>query len=229
MMTNAAHIRGADQGDFTSIYAAEDVRLQTDVGSEFWQGAVPVHAERDNYGKFVAHHRTEIRSRWTKHNLYLLFVCPYEDLYLKPNPSLSSETNELWNWDVAELFIGSIHDPVRRYKEFEVSPQSEWVDLDINLDLPDHTVGWTWNSKFEVTARIDASKKIWYAAMRIPISSFDREPPQAGRIYRADLFRSQGPPEKRRSIAWKAPMAETFHTPEKFGRLVLVADSDQAK
>ena len=43
------------------------------------------------------------------------------------------ETNELWNWDVAEVFIGSDFKNIRRYKEFEVSPQAEWVDLDINL------------------------------------------------------------------------------------------------
>jgi Carbohydrate family 9 binding domain-like len=229
MMTNAAYAGGADPVDFKSVYAAEDVRLQTDAGSEFWQGAIPVHAERDNYGKLVAHHRTEIRSRWTKRNLYLLFVCPYEDLYLNPAANTSSETNQLWNWDVAELFIAPNRGNIRRYKEFEVSPQGEWIDLDINLDLPDHTVGWTWNSKFEVTARVDSSKKVWYAAMRIPISSFDQELPEAGRIYRANLFRSQGPPDKRRSIAWKAPMAETFHTPEMFGRLVFVAKNDGSK
>ena len=48
------------------------------------------------------------------------------------------ETNELWNWDVAEVFIGSDFKNIRRYKEFEVSPQAEWVDLDVNLDAPRH-------------------------------------------------------------------------------------------
>jgi hypothetical protein len=31
-------------------------------------------------------YRTEVRSRWTKDSLYLLYVCPYEELYLKPDP-----------------------------------------------------------------------------------------------------------------------------------------------
>ena len=48
------------------------------------------------------------------------------------------ETNELWNWDVAEVFIGSDFKNIRRYREFEVSPQAEWVDLDLNLDAPRH-------------------------------------------------------------------------------------------
>jgi hypothetical protein len=134
------------------------------------------------------------------------------------------ETNELWNWDVAELFIGSDFHNIRRYKEFEISPQREWIDLDVNLDLPDHTVGWTWNSGFQVAARIDAKTKIWYGAMRIPFAALDSRPPVAGMTFRANLFRGQGPPERHKSIAWMAPMSETFHTPEKFGLLTLVKD-----
>ena len=52
-------------------------------------------------------HRTEIRSRWTGRNLYFLFTCPYEQLNLKPEPKTETETNQLWKWDVAEVFIGS--------------------------------------------------------------------------------------------------------------------------
>ena len=52
-------------------------------------------------------YRTEVRTRWTKNNLYFLFVCPYEELHLKPAPNTQKETNELWNWDVAEVFVGS--------------------------------------------------------------------------------------------------------------------------
>lgn len=207
---------------FQSVFAANDVPLETDPHSPFWQQAIPVFAEVDDYGHVVPGHRTEVRSRWTHSNLYLLFICPYQDLYLRPKPSTTTETNELWNWDVAELFIGSDLHNIRRYREFEVSPQSEWLDLDINLDLPDHKVGWVWNSGFKVAARIDARSKIWYGAMVIPLASIGSKPPKAGDVYRANLYRSQGPPERRRSIAWRAPMSDTFHAPESFGRLVLV-------
>ena len=129
------------------------------------------------------------------------------------------------------MFIGSDFDNIRRYKEFEVSPQSEWTDLDINLDLPDHTVGWTWNSGFQIAARIDPKAKIWYGAMRIPFTALNAQPetrpPVAGDTFRANLFRSQGPPERRKSIAWKAPMSDTFHVPAKFGLLELVKDKSK--
>ena len=35
-----------------------------------------------------------------------------------------------------------------------MSPQGEWVDLDIDLAKPHHEDGWTWNSGFVVAARI---------------------------------------------------------------------------
>jgi hypothetical protein len=133
-----------------------------------------------------------------------------------------AETNELWKWDVAELFIGSDFRNTQQYKEFELSPQGEWIDLDINLDAPRHEDGWTWNSGFHVSARIDSQAKIWYGAMQIPFTAIDQQAPAAGRMFRANLFRSQGPPSQSKSIAWKAPMTETFHTPDRFGLLELV-------
>jgi Carbohydrate family 9 binding domain-like len=212
-----------DAGSFKSIYAAQGVPLGTDPQSGFWRGAVSVYVEADVHGKAVPNYRTEVRSRWTKDSLYLLYVCPYEELHLKPSPDSANETNELWKWDVAEIFIGSDFQNIRRYKEFEVSPQGEWIDLDIDLALPHHEVGWTWNSGFQVAARIDRRARIWYGAMRIPFSALDQRVPAAGNTFRVNLFRSQGPPERQKSIAWKAPMSETFHTPERFGQLLLVS------
>ncbi|MEO8735690.1 MAG: carbohydrate-binding family 9-like protein [Edaphobacter sp.] len=221
-IAGAVHAAAPNSSIFESVYASQDVALDTTSYSAFWQGAEPIYLEKDVHGNLVPHHRTEVRSRWTKDNLYLLFVCPYEDLYLKPAPNTVSETNELWKWDVAELFIGSNFQNIRRYKEFELSPQAEWIDLDINLDTPHHEDGWVWNSGFQVSARIDSQAKIWYGAMRIPFAAIGQRSPADGRIFRANLFRSQGPPDRKKSITWKAPMTETFHTPERFGELKLV-------
>jgi hypothetical protein len=209
---------------FKSVYAPRDITLDTDPRTPFWQGAQPVYAQVDSHGISIPGYRTEVRSRWTSNNLYLLFICPYQELHLKPSPVTSKETNELWNWDVAELFIGTDFRNIKRYKEFEVSPQGEWVDLDINLALPHHETGWTWNSGFEVAASIDRGARVWYGAMRIPFKSIDKPAPVAGNVFRANLFRSYGPPEHKQDIAWKPPMTETFHTPERFGKLELVKE-----
>lgn len=206
----------------SSQRAAGDVTADTNPDSPFWRGAPRVIAAADNFGREVAGHRTEVRSRWTQGNLYFLFICPYEQLNLKPDPQVAKETNELWKWDVAEVFAGSDFQNIRRYKEFEVSPQGEWVDLDIDLDKPRHEDGWTWNSGFQSAARIDAAARVWYCFMRIPLAAIDPRKPVAGNELRINLYRSQGPPAAHQSIAWRPTGKRTFHAPESFGILRLV-------
>jgi len=108
-----------------SRWADSDPQLDTNPTSSFWSGSESVSMELNAHSKPEPKYRTEVRTRWTKNNLYILFVCPYEELNLKPNPNTSSETNELWNWDVAEAFIGADFKNIKRYKEFEISPRGE--------------------------------------------------------------------------------------------------------
>jgi Carbohydrate family 9 binding domain-like len=218
-----ASVFAADNKVATTTEATEDVAMDTNPASTFWSQTVPIYADRDKNDQVLPGYRTEIRSRWTAKNLYFLFSCPYEELLLHPNPSTTTETNKLWNWDVAEVFIGSDFKNIRRYKEFELSPQGEWFDLDIDLTKPHHEEGWKWNSGFQVAAHIDEHTKIWYGAMRIPWTALDDTPPSAGRTLRINFFRSQGPRSNRKEIAWQPTMSETFHVPERFGLLRLVA------
>jgi Carbohydrate family 9 binding domain-like len=215
---------GADHPTIDSVQAMDDVPLDLDPAAPFWREASPVYMERDNLGKIVPGYRTAVRTRWTNNNLYFLFVCPFQELHLKPSPTTEKETNELWNWDVAEVFIGSSLADIKRYKEFEVSPQGEWIDLDIDLHKPHHEEGWTWSSGVEVSARIDQAAHIWYGAMRIPFGAIDTRPAMPGNMLRINLFRSQGPPPQQ-AITWQPPMSSTFHVPERFGLIRLVEKS----
>jgi Carbohydrate family 9 binding domain-like len=214
--------RSPRQGVIECVRADQDVPLTLDPASPFWRDARVVALEKDKFGTIIPNFRAMVRTRWTKKSVYFLFVSPYDELHLKRNPVTEKETNELWNWDVAEVFIGSDFNNIKRYKEFEVSPQGEWVDLDIDLNKPQHENGWAWNSGFEAAARIDETAHIWYAAMRIPFSAIDPHIPVAGHILRLNLFLSQGTPGKHREAAWKPPMRETFHVPERFGLIRLV-------
>ncbi|MBV9767275.1 MAG: DUF2961 domain-containing protein [Acidobacteriaceae bacterium] len=216
------------QPTMMSLRAAEDMALDTRPMAAFWRDATFVIARTDAMGNPVGRRATEIRSRWTKNNLYFLFICPYDELHLKPNPVVAAETNQLWNWDVAEVFLGSNFHDIRRYKEFEVSPQGEWIDLDIDLHKPHHENGWTWNSGFRVAAHIDPVAKIWYGAMRIPFAAIAPAPPAPDMEFRINLFRTEGPPSHLRSIAWQPPLTPTFHTPERFGLLRLVDRIEQS-
>ena len=212
-----------DQEAIETVQSEKGATLTLDPSSPFWEKSRVIHVEQDRMGKVTPEFRVEVRTRWTKDNLYFLFVCPYQQLYLKPDPKTKEETYELWNWDVAEVFLGSDFENIRRYKEFEVSPQGEWVDLDIDLNKPHHEEGWKWNSGFEKLARVDSEKHVWYAAMRIPFSAIDARPPIAGNTLRINLFVSQGPQKNHQEVAWRAPLKETFHVPERFGLIRLVA------
>src|SRR5579884_2117211 len=90
----------------TSFRADRDVPLTTNPASSFWSKAGRAYAEVDPQGKLEPYYRTEVRSRWTETNLYFLFICPYKQLYLKSKPDVQHETFELWNWNVAEVFLG---------------------------------------------------------------------------------------------------------------------------
>ena len=194
-----------------SVRSPRDFRLTANPKTSQWRSVSPVIAKNDNYGKPVPLRPTEIRSRWTKRYLYLLFSCPYDRLHVRPKPDTWHETAKLWEWDVAEAFIGSDPEHPERYREFEMSPQGEWIDLAIDLAQPTSDNGASWNSGFAVKAHIDAARKIWYGEMKIPLTAF------AGKPSRLGLFRMQG----KREILWTPTGSPSFHVPESFGALRL--------
>src|SRR5262245_4148563 len=209
-------------GVILSKYTKKDFALTADAAAPPWRSAGVVIAENGPTGDLTPGHKTEIRSLWSDKNLYFLFICPYDSLNLKPEPTTAEETNKLWDWDVAEVFIGADFQKIRRYKEFQVSPQGEWVDLDIDRDHPLPEGGWRWNSGFQVAARIDTGRKVWYGAMRIPIEKVDTRRPEPGREMRINFYRLQGPGPARNRIAWQPTNAASYHVPEAFGRLRLM-------
>jgi hypothetical protein len=203
-----------------STRADRDFALSADPDSAEWRDAPRVAMDRDYLGRPIDGRPTEVRSRWTADHLYLLFICPYDELNLKPEPPSTSETPRLWNWDVAEAFIGSETERITRYKEFQVSPRGEWVDLDVDREDPKGQAGARWDSGYAVAGRIDEASKVWYGEMRIPFSAIDPRPPQAGRQWRVGLYRIANV-EPRTYYAWQPTNQTTFHVPEAFGTLRL--------
>jgi hypothetical protein len=203
-----------NKGILISQRAKADFALTADPNAPQWKSVTGVVTEISRRGEHVPNHRTEIRSVWTPKNLYLLFICQYEELNLKSNPSTTTETNKLWEWDVAEAFIGTDFNDIKHYTEYQVSPQGEWVDLDIDRKPTPAKHDVEWNSGYEVKARIDSDKKVWYGAMRIPMDKLGLE-------MRANFYRIQGPPANRKFINWQPVNNDSYHTPEAFGILRL--------
>jgi hypothetical protein len=205
-----------------SAYLKADEKLNLDPGSKLWKTAPVTVMEKTPPGAAApAALKTEVRSRWSGKYLYFLFTCPYEKLTLKPDTDAKNETNKLWEWDVVEIFVGAEFDNITRYREYQVSPRAEWVDLDIDRKTPLPEGGWKWDSKFEVAARIDAAKKIWYGAMKTPMASINGAEAKAGKEMRINYYRLDGVAPSRTSITWNPTASRGHHVPEKFGLLRL--------
>jgi len=204
-----------------SAHSPTDFELTADPSAAHWLDVPGFIASNDAKGNPTPGHQTELRTRWTDRHIYFLFICPYEELNLKSDPDTKRETRELWNWDVAEIFIGADFAHINRYREFQVSPQGEFLDLDINSDDLNADRDMKWDSGFTVKARIDAERKIWYGEMKIPLASIDSRPAKPGNEYRANFYRLQGPNSARRQITWRPTGSASHHVPESFGRVIL--------
>src|SRR5882672_9160200 len=94
LLAGAALARADGLGVIVSQHAKTDAAPSADPAAKFWKGVPGVFADHSAKGDPTPGHRTEIRSRWTRQFLYLLFVCPYETLYLTPSPARDRETNK---------------------------------------------------------------------------------------------------------------------------------------
>ena len=217
-----ANAQRQSPGVMFSKRAPSDFALTADPESGPWKNAPAVVTDTDRFGTSVPNARTEIRSRWTKDNLYFLFISHFETMYLKPEPLLDKETSfGLWDYDVVEVFVSPDLKNIYSYKEFEVSPRGEWVDLDIDRSRKGKDSDWMWNSGFQFKTKIDEPGKVWICEMQIPWKSIDSRLIRSGNELRLNLYRIEGGPEKRTYIAWQQVNSESFHTPERFGLLRL--------
>ena len=128
-----------------------------------------------------------------------------------------------WHRAICDAAIGSDFQDIKRYKEFEVSPQNEWVELDINLHLPRHEEGWGWNAGFEHFSRVDKPSPTWYLAMRNPFPALGTPAACESNSFRVNFFRPEDPPDATKEVMWRPTMNRTFHVPERSGVFKIVA------
>jgi hypothetical protein len=167
--------------------------------------------------------RTEVRGFWTDSDLYLFFCCPYKELNLFLPAKNDTARVKLWDRDVVEMFLGDDWTNIRHYREFEIAPTGDWIDLAIDLDHQsyDHS----WRSGWKTAARIDRDAHIWYAAARIPLGSVTQAKVAPGTRWRINLYRIEGlgPDSERHFMCWQPTCVQNRdpnHVPENFGTLV---------
>lgn len=167
--------------------------------------------------------KTEVRAFWTDTDLYLLFTCPYADLNLFLPADNSKPRSHLWDRDVVEIFLGSDWQNIKQYREFEIAPTGDWIDLSIDLDRDLHDE--SWRSGWQTAARIDPAAHVWYAAARIPLASIGGPPVHPGTRWRMNLYRTDGlgADPQRHFMCWQPTCVvdrDPNHVPENFGTLV---------
>jgi alpha-galactosidase len=182
-----------------------------------WELAAPLHFNADWQGKNADPAReTEVRLLWTPETFFLRFRAKYRDITVFTDAKLDGRRDQLWDRDVAEVFLQPDPSQLRRYKEFEVSPNGFWIDLDIGL-------GQKHDLKSGLRRRVilNEATKTWVAELALPMNGLvERFDPAA--TWKVNFYRVEGTAEPRFYSAWrptKTP-APNFHVPEEFGDLV---------
>jgi alpha-galactosidase len=213
MPPNAAH----EQATAVAVRIPHDIALNArSSAAPEWSRAQPLRFSHDWQGKNADPDReTELRLLWTGTTLYARFVCRYRELFVFDDSDPNSRRDHLWDRDVAELFLQPEAERPQYYKEFEVSPNGLWIDLDIfpggRRDL---------RSGLSHSAWLDPEHHIWSAELAIPLpcltETFD---PTA--VWRANFYRIEGRIEPRFYSAWQPTNSNVpnFHVPARFGML----------
>ena len=202
--------------EIIASYVGHEMEIDAGHPVAEWQSANPVVFSADWRGENSEPAReTQVRVLWSDQSLYLRFDCRYRELFVFADSDPNGRRGQLWDRDVAEAFLQP--DPLREryYKEFEVSPNGMWIDLDIfpggRSDL---------KSEMLRSVILHESNKTWTAELAIPIraltANFDPT-----RIWRANFYRVEGKQEPRAYLAWQPTLTAqpNFHIPGRFGYL----------
>jgi hypothetical protein len=211
------------RASFTIRHVSGEPQLTLNPEADVWKNAAMQSMSKDCSREIdYPNLKTDIRGFWTDTDLYLLFQCPYTVLNTFPADP-SKDHIGLWDRDVVEMFLGDDWTNIRHYREFEIAPTGDRIDLAIDLDREsyDHA----WDSGWQTMARIDESNKTWYAAARIPLSAVSLQPVKDGTKWRANLYRIDGlgADPQRHFMCWQPTCVQkrdANHVPEHFGTLI---------
>lgn len=188
-----------------------------------WKQAVEVRIEKYWSGEIApAGRHFKAKLLWSDSAFYVRFeVNQNEPLIVSDAPNLKSKTRGLWDRDVCEIFLAPDKNEPRRYFEFEIAPNGEWIDLEIYQKTDERITDFDYESGMETAAKIEEDKI--FMAIKIGWKAFGGKP-NAGDIWLGNLFRAVGAGETRGYLAWSPTGTEkpNFHVPERFGEFEFV-------
>jgi len=182
-----------------------------------WDCAPAIRFRQDWQGKNDDPQReTEVRLLWTREFLYFRFLARYRSITVFLDAEPDGRRDQLWDRDVAEVFLQPAGSDPRCYKEFEVSPNGFWIDLDIGPGKKQDL-----KSGLKRRASVDETSKVWKAELALPMTSLTARFDHA-EVWRINFYRVEGPNEPRFYSAWRPTRtaAPNFHVPFCFGELL---------
>lgn len=182
-----------------------------------WECAPPLRFNADWRGKNADPEReTEVRLLWTPEILFLRFQARYRTITVFADAKANGRRDQLWDRDVAEAFLQPDRSHLRRYMEFEVSPNGFWIDLDI-APAEKHDL----KSGLKRRVVLNETQKLWTAELAIPMKCLVAKLDPSV-VWRVNFYRVEGAKEPRFYSAWRPTGTDVpnFHVPEAFGELV---------
>ena len=211
--------------EIVSKFSPENFIPDGNLAKTIWQSTDPVVFDHDWMGKRrFPEVSTQVAALWTPSHFYFAFWCRYTELNIYAGEDPALQRFGLWDRDVAEVFLNPSPERVNHYFEFEVAPNNQWVDLEVDLNSePSYDHGW--DSDFLHATRIDPAARIWTCETKIPAAPLHAMPIRPGWECRVNFYRCDGPGDdtQRRFLAWSPTfctnLSDYFHVPARFGKI----------
>ena len=189
----------------------------SDLSDQAWAKAASAAVTRYWSGEAAPKGRAfTARMLWSDTTLYVRFDAEQaEPLIVAQSPNTKMKTVGLWDRDVCEIFLAPDAKQPRKYYEFEVAPNGEWVDLFIDYTGKERQRHDEYVSGMKSFAKISEGKVTM--VMAVDFKAFGRSP-KAGDVWLGNLFRCVGKDPDRGYLAYNATETgiPSFHVPEKF-------------
>jgi alpha-galactosidase len=185
-----------------------------------WGRSTPLRFNTDWRGENADPEReTEVKLLWTSESLYLRFRARFRVITVFPDAEPNGRRDQLWDRDVAEVFLQPDPSDPRRYKEFEVSPNGFWIDLDIAPGEKRYS-----KSGLRRRVMLNEAAKTWVAELALPMKRLVARFDPAAK-WRVNFYRVEGAAEPRFYSAWRPTLTTVpnFHVPEAFGELIFAS------
>ena len=216
--------------DYGSPIPPEAVAFRTDrppaldgtLSDPQWMRAEPLQVNFNPFTLTRSALRTQARLLYDAHFLYVGFDCEDTD----PWATMKVRDMPLWTEEVVEVFL----DPegrAERYLELGVNPLNTQYDILLRVIRSSEGERRISDCNWDIEgllSRVRTRKGGWTVEIAIPFASLTHWrvaiPPRPGDVWKLQLGRAERP--NRGDTTWLcwAPMANTFHQPDRFGRLV---------